>query len=135
MIAAVASMSDGSDAPFSSTASSSSCSGAPSPASLDDDEIDRVQQRHLDYLGEMHAAEHLVVAGPFDEQHDETLRGLCLYATGSIERTRALAEGDPAVVAGRLAVEVMYVYLRRARSPSRGRAAELLTPWCSPPRT
>lgn len=88
-----------------------------SPATLTDEELERVQQRHLDFLGEMHAAEHLVVAGPFDEQPDETLRGLCLYATGSVDETRALAAGDPAVVAGRLEVETMYVYLKKGAIP------------------
>ncbi len=70
-----------------------------------------------DSLTEMHAAEHLVVAGPFDEQPDETLRGMCLYATGSIDETRALARGDPAVVARRLEVEVMYVYSKMGAIP------------------
>ncbi len=111
-------MSDGSDASFEFDRFELVLLRRPSsPASLDDDEIDRVQQRHLDFLSEMHAAEHLVVAGPFDEQHDETLRGLCLYATGSIEETRALAGGDPAVVAGRLEVDVMYVYLKKGAIP------------------
>jgi uncharacterized protein YciI len=114
----VAPMSDGSDAPFEFDRFELVLLRWPSsPASLDDGEIDRVQQRHLDFLGEMHAAEHLVVAGPFDEQHDETLRGLCLYATGSIDETRALAAGDPAVVAGRLEVDVMYVYLKKGAIP------------------
>jgi uncharacterized protein len=89
----------------------------PSPATLTDEELERIQQRHLAHLAEMHEAKHLVVAGPFDEQSDETLRGLCLYATGSIDETRALASGDPAVVAGRLQVEVMYVYLEKGAVP------------------
>jgi uncharacterized protein len=88
-----------------------------SPATLPDEVLERIQQRHLDYLTEMHAAEHLVVAGPFGDQPDETLRGLCLYATGSTDETRALAASDPAVTAGRLDVEVMYVYLAKGSIP------------------
>jgi uncharacterized protein len=88
-----------------------------SPATLPDDELEQIQRRHLEHLSEMHAAEHLVVAGPLGEQPDETLRGLCLYATGSIDETRALASRDPAVTAGRLEVEVMYVYLERGAIP------------------
>lgn len=90
---------------------------APSPAQRDDDELGRVQQRHLDFLAEMRATEHLVVAGPLGEQPDASLRGLCLHATGSIETTRALAVRDPAVVAGRLEAEVMYAYLERGAIP------------------
>jgi uncharacterized protein len=82
-----------------------------SAPALADDELERLQREHLAYLGEMRVAHHLVVAGPFDEQFDESHRGMALYHTGSIETTRTLAEADPAVVAGRLAIDVMYVYL------------------------
>src|SRR5690242_10338854 len=60
-----------------------------------------LQKEHLGHL--MHMAEigKMVVAGPFDGQKDETMRGLCLYRT-SIDEARALAESDPAVKAGRL---------------------------------
>jgi hypothetical protein len=47
----------------------------------------------------------LLVAGPFDDQPDESLRGFCLYRT-SIDETRSLAQQDPSVSAGRLAVDV-----------------------------
>lgn len=84
-----------------------------SPPELSEEASEALQQRHPGHLSAMHAAEHLVVAGPFDEQPDERLRGMCVYHTGSIERTRALAERDPAVLAGRLEVEVMYPYCER----------------------
>jgi hypothetical protein len=51
-----------------------------------------------------------VTNGPVDEQPDPSLRGLTFYPTGSIERARELAEDDPAVRAGRLAVEIMTWY-------------------------
>lgn len=54
----------------------------------------------------MAEAGKLVGAGPFSEQPDESLRGLCFYAT-SVEEALALLERDPAVQAGRLAVDVM----------------------------
>jgi hypothetical protein len=50
------------------------------------------------------------LAGPFDEQSDTALRGMALYQTGSLERTRSLASSDPSVIAGRLEVDVMYFY-------------------------
>jgi uncharacterized protein YciI len=76
-------------------------------------EADRLQALHLEHLGAMAAAGHLVLAGPFDEQPDESLRGLCLYRTGSLERTRSLAMDDPAVRARRLEVEVMYFWCEK----------------------
>ena len=77
---------------------------------IDDSEAERIQERHLAHLTAMVEAGHMRVAGPFDEQSDDSLRGLCLYQTGSLETARELASADPAVVAGRLDFELMYFY-------------------------
>jgi uncharacterized protein YciI len=69
-------------------------------------ELEALQEQHLAYLDEMAARRKLVAAGPFSDQPDDSLRGLCFYATG-VDEARALAEQDPSVRAGRLAVEVM----------------------------
>jgi uncharacterized protein YciI len=69
-------------------------------------ELEALQEEHLAYLDEMAARRKLVAAGPFSDQPDDSLRGLCFYAT-SVDEARALAENDPSVRAGRLAVEVM----------------------------
>ena len=71
-----------------------------------DEELDRLQEQHLAHLGAMREQGHLLIAGPFSEQPDEALRGFCLYRT-SVEETRRLAESDPSVRAGRMAVDVM----------------------------
>ena len=75
-----------------------------------DEELSRFQVLHLAYLDAQTASGAIRVAGPFDEQDDESLRGFCLYQTGSIEETRSLASSDPSVVAGRLEIDVMYFY-------------------------
>jgi uncharacterized protein YciI len=80
------------------------------PTPVSDEEAERIQRLHLDHLNAMHDAGHLAVAGPFDGQDNEHLRGLALYHTGSVERARELAESDPAVRAGRLEVEAMRFY-------------------------
>jgi len=69
------------------------------------EELARLQEEHLAHLSAMKERGDLLVAGPFSDQPDETWRGICLYRTG-LEETRALAEQDPSVQAGRLAVEV-----------------------------
>lgn len=74
---------------------------------LADAEAKALQARHLEYLGKMAESGKMVVAGPFERQSDETLRGACIYRVATLEEARALAEGDPAVRAGRLRVEVM----------------------------
>jgi uncharacterized protein YciI len=76
-------------------------------APVTDEEAARLHRLHLAHLTRMREEGHLVVAGPFDEQADETLRGLCLYRTGSVERATELASEDPAVQAGRFTLEVM----------------------------
>jgi uncharacterized protein YciI len=70
-----------------------------------EEELDQLQEQHLAHLDAMRARGVLLAAGPFGDQPDESWRGLCLYRT-SIEETRALAEQDPSVRAGRLAVDV-----------------------------
>ena len=63
--------------------------------------------------------------GPVVEQPDPSLRGLGFYRTGSIERSRELAEGDPAVRAGRLAVEIMTWYCPPGTMSQPGRLVTL----------
>lgn len=75
-----------------------------------DDDVDRLQELHVAHLRTLAAQGTIRVAGPFDEQADQSLRGFALYQTGSLDRTRAIAESDPAVMAGRLEVDVMYFY-------------------------
>lgn len=73
---------------------------------LPDDELDRLQQQHLAYLDELAAAGKLVGAGPFRDQPDESLRGLCFFRCG-VEETAGLMARDPSVRAGRLEPVVM----------------------------
>jgi len=65
-----------------------------------------LQRQHLGHLEAMARSGKLVVAGPFDDQTDQRMRGLCLYRA-SLEEARRLAQDDPAVKAGRLEVEVL----------------------------
>jgi uncharacterized protein YciI len=78
----------------------------PRALEFSDEELDQLQEQHLAHLGAMREQGHLLLAGPFSDQADETLRGFCLYRT-SVEETRRLAESDPSVRAGRMAVDVM----------------------------
>ena len=80
-----------------------------------DEELDRLQEQHLAHLDAMKEQGH-PLAGPFSDQPDETLRGFCLYRT-SVEETRRLAEPDPSVQAGRMAVDVMGWWTKRGSLP------------------
>jgi uncharacterized protein YciI len=75
-----------------------------------DEELERIQREHLAYHARLRESGDVVTNGPVDGQPDPSLRGLTFYRTGSVERSRELAEADPAVLAGRLAVEIMTWY-------------------------
>jgi len=76
----------------------------------DEATLERIQSEHLAYHRSLREAGHVVTNGPVVDQPDESLRGLTFYRTGSLEEARRLAEEDPAVRAGRLAVDVMAWY-------------------------
>lgn len=73
-------------------------------------ELVRIQAEHLAYHAGLREEGVIVTNGPVIDQPDESLRGLTFYRTGSIETSRQLAEADPAVRAGRLAIEIMTWY-------------------------
>lgn len=78
-----------------------------SPREYDDETAARIQREHLAFHAALRETGEVVTNGPVLDQRDEGLRGLTFYRTGSLERSRELAEQDPAVRAGRLEVEVM----------------------------
>ena len=67
----------------------------------------------------------MVTNGPVVEQPDPSLRGLGFYRTGSLDQSRQLAEADPAVRAGRLAVEIMTWYCPPGTMSQPGRRVTL----------
>ena len=77
-----------------------------------DEELDGLQEAHLAHLTAMKERGAMAVAGPFSEQPDETLRGFCLY-TVELDEARRLAESDPSVQAGRLAVDVFNWFTKK----------------------
>jgi uncharacterized protein len=78
----------------------------PDAPDLPEAELDTLQERHLAHLGAMREGGVMVASGPVGDQPDPALRGLCVYRTG-LDEARRLAEEDPAVRAGRLAVDVL----------------------------
>ena len=78
---------------------------APDAPELSEWELDELQDRHVAYQLQQHEAGQLTRGGPFSDQPDEALRGLNLYTT-TLDEARELAAADPAVVAGRLAIDV-----------------------------
>src|ERR1700730_8956990 len=77
----------------------------PDPPAMSGEELDELQQRHLAFNAGLRAAGHIVTNGPLIGQPDESLRGISVYRT-SVDETTRLAQQDPSVQAGRLAIEV-----------------------------
>src|SRR5436189_5753072 len=73
----------------------------------DEATLDQIQRAHLAFHASLRKQEIVVTNGPVVEQTDDSFRGITIYRTGSMEEARRIAEQDPAVVAGRLAVEVV----------------------------
>ena len=92
-----------------------------------EEELERIQREHLAYHAQLRQAGDVATNGPVDGPPDPSLRGLAFYRTGSIERSRQLAEADPAVLAGRLTVEIMTWYCPPGTLTRPGRVVTLLS--------
>lgn len=78
----------------------------PDAPELTDAEAAELQDRHLAFRADLRDRGHLVGGGPLVDQDDERLRGISIMSVDP-ETARRLSEEDPAVQAGRLAVQVM----------------------------
>jgi uncharacterized protein len=65
---------------------------------------EEIQKAHLANIQKLADMKKLVVAGPFGD--NGTLRGIFVFKVGSLEEARSLAATDPAVQAGRLALQI-----------------------------
>jgi uncharacterized protein len=76
----------------------------PDAPSFTEEELDRLQVEHLTYLRELKRRGVLVTNGPLSDQTDERYRGISIYGV-PLDEAVALAQADPMVRAGRLAVD------------------------------
>src|SRR5687768_12589830 len=73
---------------------------------LTDEEAADLQDRHLAFRADLRDRGYLVGGGPLVDQDDERLRGISIMSCDP-DTARRLSGEDPAVRAGRLAIEVM----------------------------
>jgi uncharacterized protein len=67
-------------------------------------EAQQIQLDHLRHIRRMMDEGKMLAAGPFTK--DGELCGIFIFNTESAEEAKAWAEADPAVIAGRLIVEI-----------------------------
>ena len=70
----------------------------------DSAEAEALQQAHLDNIMKMADEGKLVVAGPFMDDGD--VRGIYIFNVATVEEAEALTKTDPAIIAGRLTMEL-----------------------------
>jgi uncharacterized protein YciI len=66
-------------------------------------ETQKIQAGHMAHIQEMAKSGKLAVAGPFADNGE--IRGIFIFHHCTLEDARQMAENDPAVKAGRLAIE------------------------------
>jgi uncharacterized protein YciI len=67
-------------------------------------QTEELQKAHLANINRLAQLKKLVVAGPFGD--DGVLRGIFVFRVASLDEAKTLAATDPAVQAGRLAIEL-----------------------------
>ncbi|WP_020538742.1 YciI family protein [Lewinella cohaerens] len=64
----------------------------------------KIQEGHLAHLAALGEQRKICLAGPFAD--DSGIQGVVIYSTPTYEEAASLANQDPAVLAGRLVVEI-----------------------------
>lgn len=72
--------------------------------SQSDEEASRLQKKHLEHLGKMYELGYADISGPFGDNGD--IRGMTIYNVPTQKLADSLANADPMVKAGRLAIEI-----------------------------
>jgi uncharacterized protein YciI len=69
---------------------------------------EKIQKAHLENIQRMAAEGKLVIAGPFMD--DFEVRGIYIFNVATLEEARKLTQTDPAIIAGRLVMELHLWY-------------------------
>ncbi len=69
-----------------------------------EEEAARIQTAHLAHMDKLAKEGKINIAGPFGDDGD--IRGIVIYSVPTLEEAKKLTQNDPAVVAGRLKIEV-----------------------------
>lgn len=90
--------------------------GPESGTPLDDDLLDRLQEEHVSYIMALVERGKIVACGPLTDTPAATMRGIAVFRT-DIEEACSLMATDPAVQAGRIAVQAMTWWVGKGQLP------------------
>jgi len=82
-------------------------------------ETSALQAAHMANIHALWQDKKLVIAGPMGDDAD--LRGIFVFDVATLDEAKALAASDPAVKAGRLAVEIHPWWVERRALPEAGK--------------
>ena len=71
---------------------------------FNEEELEAIQSGHLNHINTLANEGKIAIAGPMGD--DDELRGIIIFHTESLEEAIALQEKDPAIIAGRLRMEI-----------------------------
>ena len=69
-----------------------------------EEELETIQSGHLNHINTLANEGKIAIAGPMGD--DDELRGIIIFHAESLEEAIALQEKDPAIIAGRLRMEI-----------------------------
>jgi uncharacterized protein YciI len=87
---------------------------SPGAPQYPEEQLEAIQQRHVAFNADLQDKGIMLAAGPFEDQWDETYRGISIYRT-DIEETRRIAATDPAVQARRLSFDAVTWLVRKGQ--------------------
>ena len=77
------------------------------------DELDRLQDGHMSNMRRLAGEGKLFKAGPMEDYSGRNVRGIFIFATGSVDAAREWVATDPLIKAGRLVPEYMKWYVEK----------------------
>ncbi len=86
----------------------------PDAPQLSEEELHAIQQRHVAFNADLQDRGVMLAAGPFEDQWDESYRGISIYRT-AVDETCRLASTDPAVQARRLSFDAVTWLVRKSQ--------------------
>ena len=75
------------------------------------EQAEKIQEKHLAHLASLYYDGYTCATGPFG--NDGEIKGIIIFKTATLMEAEKLAKSDPAVISGRLIVEILPWWARK----------------------